>query len=72
MGLYSITTPAEENTFRALKDEPLLATRPIRCSLGWHKWLRWGDPKRSPSSIYIRQGRYCAACNCYTERKFHE
>ena len=65
-------TPKEENTFRALKDEPLLATNPIRCFLGWHKWTKYGDPRRTPSSMYIRQGRFCAACNCYDERKITE
>lgn len=62
----------KENTFRALKDEPLLATRPVLCRLGWHQWTKWGEPRRSSSSIYIRQGRFCAACNQYNERKAHE
>ena len=68
----AMMTPEKENTFRALMDEPPLATRPVRCWLGWHKWLRWSEPKRSPSSIYVRQNRYCAACNYYDERKFQE
>lgn len=62
----------EENTFRLLKNEPLVETRPIRCWLGWHKWTKYGPPKGSSSSIYIRQGRYCAACNQYHERKTQE
>jgi len=61
-----------ENTFRALKDLPLIETRPIRCWLGWHKWTKYSDPRRSGGSIYIRQGRYCVACNHYHERKFQE
>lgn len=65
-------TPEKENTFRALANEPPLATQPIRCWLGWHKWLKYGEPRRSPNTIYIRQGRYCAACNQYDERKMHE
>jgi hypothetical protein len=62
----------KENTARALRDQPLLATNPIFCRLGWHTWLKWGDPKRHPGSIYIRQARYCACCNYYDERKFSE
>jgi hypothetical protein len=62
----------EENTFRLLKNEPLVETRPIRCLLGFHKWTKYGQPKGSSSSIYIRQGRFCVACNHYQERKFHE
>jgi hypothetical protein len=60
-----------ENTFRALKDQPPLSTG-FWCRFGWHRWLKWEAPKRSPSSIYVRQGRYCANCNHYDERKFHE
>lgn len=62
----------KENTFRMLKEEPLLATRPILCWLGWHKWLKWGEPRRSSGSIYIRQSRYCACCNFFDERKTME
>lgn len=62
----------KENTFRMLKDEPLLATRPILCRLGWHKWLKWSEVKRSPASIWVRQSRFCAACNVFDERKVHE
>lgn len=62
----------KENTFRALRDEPALSTHPILCRIGFHKWLKWGEPKRSPASIYIRQARYCACCNIYSERKVHE
>lgn len=65
-------TPEKENTFRALTNEPPLATNPVLCRLGWHKWLKYGEPRRSPASIYIRQGRFCAACNQYDERKVHE
>lgn len=61
-----------ENTFRALQNQPLVETRPIRCWLGWHKWTKYSDPRRSGGSIYIRQGRYCVACNHYHERKFQE
>ena len=59
----------KENTFRALKDQPLLENNPWRCRFGWHKWTRWTDPKKTLDSIYIRQGRYCIACNHYDERK---
>jgi hypothetical protein len=62
----------KENTFRILKDQPLLATKPIRCFLGWHTWLKWGDPKRGPGSIFVRQSRYCCACNYFDERKFQD
>lgn len=29
----------EENTFRALKDEP--AIQSWRCRFGWHRWTKW-------------------------------
>jgi hypothetical protein len=65
-------TPEKENTFRALKDEPPLSTQPWRCMIGLHRWLKWSDPQRSSASMYIRQGRFCAACNQYDERKARE
>jgi hypothetical protein len=62
----------KENLVRMLKEQPLLSERPFWCMLGFHKWQRWNEPRRSPSSIYIRQSRYCDACNIYDERKQHE
>lgn len=59
------------NTLRALKDQPPLVTS-FLCRFGWHNWEQWGAPRRSPSSIYVRQGRYCCQCNKYDEHKFHE
>lgn len=59
----------KENTFRALKDMPPLASS-FWCRFGWHNWLKWGEPKRNAGSIYVRQGRFCECCNHYEERKF--
>lgn len=60
-----------QNTFRALKDLPPMVTS-FLCRFGWHGWEQWEVPRKSSGSIYIRQGRYCAHCRIYEERKFTE
>lgn len=32
----------KENTFRALKDDPLLITSWL-CRFSWHRWTQWSD-----------------------------
>lgn len=51
-----------ENTFRALKDLPPFVER-WQCRIGLHRWLKWSDPKKSPSDLYFRQHTFCADCN---------
>lgn len=56
----------KENTFRALKDEPLLVTSRW-CKWGFHKWTRWAilnDKKQKSEMGYtvIELQRYCIHC----------
>lgn len=51
-----------ENTFRALKDEPLFVER-WQCRFGWHRWSKWTEPKRMAGDIYFKHHRYCVDCN---------
>lgn len=48
----------EENTFRALKDEPAMQT--WRCRIGWHRWTKWKyqEPDYSAGRIPL------AVCKC--------
>ena len=53
---------AKENTFRALKDDPLLITSPL-CRFGWHRWTQWSEvylPKNGKNNI---QHAHCGCCN---------
>jgi hypothetical protein len=63
-------SPVKENTFRALKDEPLLATSKL-CWLGFHKWTRLGEPVKAGTrylsfggwhNILVQEKR-CVHCN---------
>jgi len=55
----------KENTFRALKDLPLLATHQWWCRLGIHAWLPWKDPVKNRRGAYdfVEQFRMCGHCN---------
>lgn len=72
-------SPEKENTFRALKDEPLLVTS-FFCRFGIHKWTKYGDPVGSPGLVYrvgmgyyrvMYQRKACASCNAVDHRKFY-
>lgn len=54
----------KENTFRALKDQPLFATRQWWCRFGLHTWLQWSDPVkvRRGAYDYVEQYRKCGCC----------
>ena len=55
-------TVDEENTFRTLKDEPLLI-RSWLCRFGWHRWTEWSEvylPKGGSANL---QHAHCANCN---------
>jgi hypothetical protein len=73
-------SPEKENTFRALKDEPLLMTS-IWCRFGIHKWTMYSEPVKLGtayvSSLFSRDGYYaimmqkkrCVNCNIPSHRK---
>ena len=54
----------KENTFRALSDQPLLATHQSSCRLGIHAWYTWKDPVINRRGVYnyIEQFRSCGHC----------
>lgn len=51
-----------ENTFRALKGEPLFVDR-WQCQVGLHRWGRWTEPKKNHGEVYFRQHRVCVDCS---------
>lgn len=59
-----------ENTFRALKDQPLFVER-WQCRLGLHRWTKWSDPERKGSHIYYYHHRFCVDCNQYNIQKIN-
>ncbi len=66
-----MTSKAEENTFRALRDQDLLATSSW-CAWGFHTWTKWKEPEkvsdnRSRRGYLYYQQRRCAHCNKYSE-----
>ena len=54
----------KENTFRALTDQPLLATHQWWCAVGVHSWLKWKDPVKTRRGAYdyVEQYRVCGHC----------
>lgn len=54
----------KENTFRALKDQPLLATHQWQCAFGIHTWQKWSDPIKTRRGVYdyVEQYRVCGHC----------
>lgn len=50
-----------ENTFRALKGEPLFVDR-WQCTIGWHRWSKWSEPQKKPHESYYRQHKTCVDC----------
>lgn len=74
-------SPEKENTFRALKDEPLLMTS-VFCRIGIHKWTKYQEPYKAglkyrpiaiPGGVYgvYLQHRSCANCNQEDHRKLY-
>ncbi len=51
-----------ENTFRTLKDEPLLI-RSWLCRFGWHRWTEWSEVYVPKGGSYNLQHANCACCN---------
>jgi hypothetical protein len=60
-----------ENTKRALKDEPLYATRQWLCRLRIHTWLMWDTPLKSRRGVYdyVEQYRQCGCCGKVERRE---
>lgn len=58
-------SPEKENTFRILKELPLLATHQWLCAIGLHSWMPWRDPvkNRRGAYDYVEQFRACGHCN---------
>ena len=52
----------KENTWRALKDEPMLITSWL-CRFGWHRWEQWSDPYIPKGGSANIQTSTCACCN---------
>jgi hypothetical protein len=53
---------AKENTFRALKDEPLLITSWL-CRFGWHRWTQWSEVYLPKGGTHNLQHSHCGCCN---------
>lgn len=73
-------SPEKENTFRALKDEPLLMTS-IWCRFGIHKWTRYSDPAKLGTTYVVSpfrsayytimiQEKRCVNCNIPSHRQY--
>lgn len=61
----------KENTFRALKDQDLIATGRW-CKFGFHTWTKWlnGDQFRNfAGRKWLIQRRECIHCNDFQERQ---
>lgn len=54
----------KENTFRVLKEEPLLARKQWHCRVGLHTWLPWNEPQKNRHGAYdyVEQYRKCGFC----------
>lgn len=59
-----------ENTFRALKDEPLIVTSKW-CWWGFHKWTMWDNSRQNKDyhEVWVIQRKTCIHCNDFKERK---
>lgn len=53
----------QENTFRALKDDPPIARWQKRCMLNWHRWTEWSEAYIPQNGKFNIQHRHCADCN---------
>lgn len=52
----------KENTFRALRDEPLIAS--FWCRFKMHRWEKWvaEEPHNFGGDTYVRLSRKCVGC----------
>lgn len=51
----------KDNTFNALKGEPLFNERGWYCAFGIHRWAKW-VAVTSPTAVYFKQTRECVDC----------
>jgi len=63
----------KENTFRALKDEPMLATR-FLCRVNWHRWTKYSELRRERRTPYdyLVQYRNCDCCGIIAQNIIHK
>lgn len=52
----------QENTWRALQDEPMLIDS-FLCRIRWHRWTVWSDPYIPKGGSANIQTSTCACCN---------
>lgn len=52
----------KENTFRALKDEPLIVTS-FLCRFNLHRWTQWSKPYIPKNGNRNIQTSECVHCN---------
>jgi DNA-binding transcriptional regulator PaaX len=64
-------SPEAENTFRALREEPLNATRQWWCRFGFHRWTVWSHPNEIKRGVHthIEQYRCCNHCGMRERRQ---
>jgi hypothetical protein len=57
----------KENTFRALKDEPLIARHQWWCRLGVHTWTKYDPPVKIQRGVWlhVEQHRTCVCCGAF-------
>jgi hypothetical protein len=56
-----------DNTFRVLREEPLLVTS-VWCRFGLHIWQKWEKPPQKLGIDYF-QIRYCDSCGIFKQKK---
>lgn len=61
----------KENTFRALKDDPLLVSSWL-CRFGWHYWTQWSEVYVPKNGQYNFQHAHCGYCNKMKVRKVRD
>jgi len=59
-----------DNTFRILKEEPLLVTSRW-CRFGIHTWQKWREPNKGTTYVDFYQARYCDSCGLFNRRKLN-
>ena len=62
----------QENTFRALNDEPAIALWQWRCKFKWHRWTCWSNPYIPNNGKFNVQNRECVDCNLVQLRRISD
>jgi len=63
----------KENTFRSLKEQPLLATS-FWCKIGWHRWTKYDSIVNENYGLwqYLSQYRECVCCGKNDRNVIHK